>query len=206
MNGMPHVQEKLPSVSLSPEDLSSPSLKDAAFKLRMPEPKAACVLAKLHTAGLPDKTEASFRPHNWDVRQYKHDKTDPTNADRQQCYREKRERERNALRNGEQNGERNGVTPVSAKRPDTDTESEIDDDADASERKPSSPMIGKRDLGLHRAAARHRRPQPLVLASWLGATERRAATPGLRGVTPRFRQRVNVCLRVRIKPRYQKPD
>lgn len=50
-----------------------PPLKDIAFTLRIQPTKAAQVLAQLHTAGLLDKTETGFIPHNWNGRQYKSD-------------------------------------------------------------------------------------------------------------------------------------
>jgi hypothetical protein len=50
-----------------------PALKDVAFTLRIQPTKAAQVLAQLHTAGLLDKTETGFIPHNWNGRQYKSD-------------------------------------------------------------------------------------------------------------------------------------
>lgn len=87
-----------------------PAIAVTAFTLRLAEPKAASILAKLHAAGLLDKTAKSFKPHNWDGRQYKHDKSDPTNADRQKRYRDRH-------RNDESNGDSNGVTHVTAKRP-----------------------------------------------------------------------------------------
>lgn len=99
-----------------------PTIAVTAFTLRLAEPKAAGILAKLHAAGLLDKTEKSFEPHNWAGRQYKHDKADATNADRQKRYRERH-------RNADNNDDSNGVTPVTAKRPDS-TETDIDDDGD----------------------------------------------------------------------------
>jgi hypothetical protein len=50
-----------------------PALKDLAFTLRVAPTKAAQILAQLHTAGLLDKTETGFTPHNWNGRQYKSD-------------------------------------------------------------------------------------------------------------------------------------
>jgi hypothetical protein len=86
-----------------------PSISVTAFTLRLPEAKTASILAKLHSLGLLDKTEKSFKPHNWDSRQYKHDKNDPTNAERQQRYRDKH--------NAKGNAKSNGVTAVTDKRP-----------------------------------------------------------------------------------------
>jgi hypothetical protein len=57
----------------SANDGNLPALKDIAFTLRIQPTKAAQVLAQLHTAGLLDKTETGFIPHNWNGRQYKSD-------------------------------------------------------------------------------------------------------------------------------------
>src|SRR6185312_6047418 len=50
-----------------------PSIDHVALMLRLPKARTAAALAQLHTAGLLDKTETGFAPHNWDGRQYKTD-------------------------------------------------------------------------------------------------------------------------------------
>jgi hypothetical protein len=100
-----------------------PPLAATAFTLRLPETKAAGILAKLCSLNLLDKTEKSFKPHNWDGRQYKHDKTDNTNAERQKRYRNAK---RNGVTGGVTHDDSNGVTTVCAKRPDTDTDTEAE--------------------------------------------------------------------------------
>lgn len=80
----------------SSNDGNLPPLKDIAFTLRIQPTKAAQVLAQLHTAGLLDKTETGFIPHNWNGRQYKSDKTDETAAERMARYRERKRNERNS--------------------------------------------------------------------------------------------------------------
>jgi hypothetical protein len=57
----------------SANDGTLPALKDLAFTLRLAPTKAAQILAQLHAAGLLDKTETGFAPHNWNGRQYKSD-------------------------------------------------------------------------------------------------------------------------------------
>lgn len=57
----------------SGNDGGLPALKDIAFTLRIAPNKAAQMLAQLHAAGLLDKTETGFTPHNWNGRQYKSD-------------------------------------------------------------------------------------------------------------------------------------
>lgn len=91
-----------------------PPIAVTAFMLgRIPEPKAAGILARLCGLGLLDKTEKGFKPHNWDGRQYKHDKSDPTNADRQARFRNKKSN----VSNGESNADSNATEAVTAKRP-----------------------------------------------------------------------------------------
>ncbi len=104
-----------------------PSLSIIAVKLRVSEPRAAAAITELVSKRLFDQREdGSFVPHDWDQWQYKTDEADPTNAERQKNFR-KRQREEmavlKALRDNGRNGAlRNGVTPVMAKRPDTDTD------------------------------------------------------------------------------------
>lgn len=78
-----------------------PSIDHLTIMLRMGKHKVAALLTSLHGAVLLDKTETSFRPHNWDGRQYKSD----VSTERVKRFRE---RERN----------------VSETPPDTDTEAE----------------------------------------------------------------------------------
>ena len=116
-----------------------PSLRDIAFELgRLSESKAAEVLSKLHRAGLLDKLEDGFAPHNWESRQYIH-KQDPTNSERQKRYRNRR-------KSVTHNGESNGVTSDGITAPDcTDvTDSEpIGSGADAP---PLDPSIAEREF------------------------------------------------------------
>lgn len=100
-----------------------PTLRDVAFTLRLSEAKAIEILTKLERAGLLDKTDDSFVPHNWDKRQFKSD-GDNTNADRQKRYRD---RARNAdsnvtPRNVTDNAEEN----VTRKRPHTETDTQTE--------------------------------------------------------------------------------
>lgn len=57
----------------SKHDGALPALRDVAFLLRLSEAKAAEVLTKLSMAGMLDKADGGFVPHNWDARQYKSD-------------------------------------------------------------------------------------------------------------------------------------
>ena len=91
-----------------------PPIDIVALKLRMSKHKAAEIITVLVGATLLDEIEpGKFAPHNWKARQFKSDVTDPTNAERQQRYR-----------NRKRNGESNGVTTVTHKRPETEAETE----------------------------------------------------------------------------------
>jgi hypothetical protein len=63
-----------------------PSTADLAFHLRMKPQRVAALIAELTAAGLIDKTEGGFAPHNWGGRQYISDSTE-----RVKRHREKRE-------------------------------------------------------------------------------------------------------------------
>jgi hypothetical protein len=79
-----------------------PDISVTAFTLRMADAKAAGILAKLHVLNLLDKTEKSFKPHNWD----KTDHADNTNAERQRRHRERNRdvmRELKSLRDSNKN-------------------------------------------------------------------------------------------------------
>lgn len=80
----------------SGNDGALPAVASLAFTLRMKPEKVGQVLTQLHAAGLLDKTETGFVPHNWKGRQYKSDKADETAAERMARYRERKRNERNA--------------------------------------------------------------------------------------------------------------
>jgi hypothetical protein len=50
-----------------------PAIDSLAFTLRLKTEKVAQILTHLHGAGLLDKIETGFAPHNWNGRQYKSD-------------------------------------------------------------------------------------------------------------------------------------
>lgn len=103
-----------------------PEHKVLMLKLRMSAAKVTALLDELIVAKLFDHDETGIHPHNWNARQYKSDASDATNADRQQRYRD---RHRNGKSNVTRNGESNGVTPVTAKRPETDNRKQKEDNA-----------------------------------------------------------------------------
>ena len=101
----------------SANDGEFPPIKQIAYTLRVKPERAAAIMAELHSAGLLDKTEAGFAPHNWNKRQYKADVTDPTASERMKRYRSNKRNDRNAT-----------VTPLRPEtEADTETESEKKD-------------------------------------------------------------------------------
>jgi hypothetical protein len=100
----------------SRNDGKLPALAHIAYTLQMKVDKAAQALAQLHRAGLLDKTEDGFKPHNWDGRQYKSDR-DVSSAERSKRYRDaKRDRHGSVTRD---------VTDPS-RSPETETETETE--------------------------------------------------------------------------------
>lgn len=57
----------------SKNDGALPALDDVAIQLRVTAAKATEIITVLVKAGLLDKTETGFEPHNWNGRQYKSD-------------------------------------------------------------------------------------------------------------------------------------
>lgn len=110
-----------------------PPLDDIAIQLRVTQAKATEVLASLVKAGLLDRTETGFVPHNWHGRQYKSDRDD-TAAKRAKKYRDAR-RDGNAsvtcdaTRDGH-TGVTRDVTQTS-RPPETETETEAETDSEA---------------------------------------------------------------------------
>jgi hypothetical protein len=82
-----------------------PILDDIAIQLRVTPAKATEIIATLVKAGLLDKTETGFAPHNWNGRQYKSD----VSTDRVKRFR---------------NGKRNVSCNVSETPPDTEADTE----------------------------------------------------------------------------------
>jgi hypothetical protein len=63
-----------------------PPAVDLAFALRMTEQRAAVLVTELHRAGLLDKVDGGFAPHNWEGRQYKSD----SSTERVKRFRERK--------------------------------------------------------------------------------------------------------------------
>lgn len=123
-----------------------PKIEIIALSLRVKPTKAAEYLTRLVGAGLIDKTETGFAPHNWAGRQYKSDATDPTAPSRQKAYRE-----RNKTRNGHRNAI---VTDTDTREQIQSTETEKNSEAKASGADaPRDPRSRLFDEGLSKIAA-----------------------------------------------------
>lgn len=101
---------------------SLPALDDVAIQLRVTTGKATEIISSLVKAGLLDKTEMGFAPHNWNGRQYKSD----VSTERVKRFRK---RERNV-----------SVTP-----PETEAETDVDRIGEA-RAKPSAFTEGSKAL------------------------------------------------------------
>ena len=66
-----------------------PPSADLAFALRMTEQRAAVLVTELHRAGLLDRDENGFAPHNWAGRQYQSD----SSTKRVKEHRDRKKRE-----------------------------------------------------------------------------------------------------------------
>src|SRR6185312_8593551 len=109
----------------SAKDGELPPITDLSFTMRMKQEKVCQILTQLHAAGLLDKTETGFVPHNWNGRQYKSDVTDPTAPQRMKRYRQRKRNDRNETVTV--------IRPESEQKQTTDTESEQkDSEANAS--------------------------------------------------------------------------
>jgi len=84
-----------------------PPIDEIAFKLRTTPAKVERVLNELSAAGLVDRDERGWRPHNWDARQFVSD----VSTKRVQRLR---------------NRERNVSTPVSETGPETEAKTEAE--------------------------------------------------------------------------------
>ena len=80
----------------SANDGELPPAEDIALRLRVKPALVASWITELVAAKLFDQDGNAFRPHNWDKRQYKSDITDPTAANRNKRYRDRKRNDRNA--------------------------------------------------------------------------------------------------------------
>lgn len=89
------------------DDGMLPATGELAFLLRLTEQRVAVILTELVSAGLVDKVDGGFAPHNWRGRQYKSD----VSTDRVKRFRER-----------QSNGKRNVSPDVSETPPEAETE------------------------------------------------------------------------------------
>lgn len=95
---------------------SLPCLEDIAFRLRLPEDRAAAVVDELTSRGLLDATDETMHPHNWDERQFASD----------DVTRRTRKHRRSVSGNVPENVSGNVSPPFHGTPPDTDTVTEAD--------------------------------------------------------------------------------
>lgn len=96
-----------------------PPADDIAVRLRLPVTKVAEWIARLVAADLFDNVDGVFVPHNWNKRQYKSDKSDPTAGERMKRYRKNK---RNGVTDVTDRNDRNaGVTVI---RPEAEAEAD----------------------------------------------------------------------------------
>jgi hypothetical protein len=113
----------------SKNDGKLPEIQHLALMLRVSKQRAASILAALRQAGLVDKTETGFAPHNWEARQYKSD----VSNDRVKRFRERKCNVTSAV-------------TVTAPESDTETESDIDRRGEARARGQSAFTEGSKAL------------------------------------------------------------
>jgi hypothetical protein len=111
-----------------------PPADDLALMLRLSTQHTVELITTLERAGLIDRVDGGYVPHNWDGRQYKTDVTDPTAASRMKRYRANKRNDCNnepivaggvpPVTAGDHRNDRNAA--VTVKRPETDTETDTD--------------------------------------------------------------------------------
>ena len=89
-----------------------PAVSELAFILRLTPEKTSALLDEFCSAGLIDQIGVEkdlivYQPHNWNERQYRSDTADPTAAERNRRYRNRKRNDPSADRNGDRNA---GVT------------------------------------------------------------------------------------------------
>jgi hypothetical protein len=146
----------------SKNDGKLPEIQHLALMLRVSKQRAASILAALRNAGLVDKTETGFVPHNWDARQYKSD----VSTERVKRFRKQ---------------ERNVSSAVSETAPDTDTETETETETDS---EPESDLDRIREARARGQSAFTDGSKALTKALWnaLGFTNPLEIPPEFAGV------------------------
>ncbi len=107
-----------------------PAIELIALSLRVKTAKAAEYLTRLVIAGLIDKTEMGFEPHNWNNRQFKSDTVDVTAAERMRRYR--------ALRRNGRNGDGRVTVPTDTEQ---NTQTERKKDAEPTGSGAEAPIV-----------------------------------------------------------------
>lgn len=110
------------------DDGSLKDLADVAFEMRVTEERAQQLIDALIAAGMFDRdANGQVTARDWTEHNPPSDGVDPTNADRQRRYKERRNAEKTGQPNASGNagnGDGNGVTPVTVTALDTDTDTD----------------------------------------------------------------------------------
>lgn len=108
-----------------------PPMADVAFKMRITTAKAKAIVAELIALALVDMgDDGTAAPHNWHLRQFKSDVTDPTAAARMRRYRSSNGINRNA--------DRNASVSVTVPRAETEQKTETERKEDTADAVPTS--------------------------------------------------------------------
>jgi hypothetical protein len=97
-----------------------PALDDIAIQLRVTAAKATEIIAVLVKAGLLDKTETGFEPHNWSGRQYHSD----SSAERMRRHRSRKRPSPSDVTGDDSDGGGDVTVTLQIQNTDTDTEAE----------------------------------------------------------------------------------
>lgn len=109
----------------SKNDGAIPQLDDVAILLRVTTGRATEIITGLVKAGLLDKTETGFAPHNWNARQFKSD----VSTERVKRFRNNK---RNVSGNGDETFQKRLQITDTETEAETDTETHSHSEADAS--------------------------------------------------------------------------
>jgi hypothetical protein len=97
-----------------------PALDDVSIQLRVTAAKATEIIAVLVKAGLIDKTETGFAPHNWSGRQYHSD----SSAERMRRHRDRKKASPSDVTSDDGDGGGDVTVTLQIQNTETDTETE----------------------------------------------------------------------------------
>lgn len=114
----------------SQNDGALPTIDVMAFKLRVKPAKMRNIVEKLRSAGLVDEADGSLTPHNWNVRQFRSD----LSSERVRRYRERQQAPPETFHE------------TFPKRPQSQSQSQIDDDGEDARAQPTKSMLSAEAL------------------------------------------------------------